>query len=180
MTNNISGKRLTFFQLISKYHISIPIIQRDYAQGRPSQIEVRKPFLKALYDYLDENKPNRDLDFVYGNQLRSDDDKLKFILLDGQQRLTTLFLLHWYLATKEGKTEVNELKKVMIDSTNSSNLKSKFSYETRTSSREFCDALLINDNIDLKYLKTVFVLKHLLNENLMDACSNKNISLYAL
>jgi hypothetical protein len=44
----------------------------------------------------------------------------------------------------------------------------------------YSSEILINDNIDLKYLKTVFVLKHLLNENLMDACSNKNISLYAL
>lgn len=158
--NNISGKRFTFFQLINKYHISIPIIQRDYAQGRPSQSEVRIPFLKALYDYLDENKPNRDLDFVYGNKLRGDDGKLKFILLDGQQRLTTLFLLHWYLATKEGETKVEELKKVMVDSSNSSNLKSKFSYETRTSSREFCDALSINDNIDLDNLLADDIGKH--------------------
>jgi len=44
----------------------------------------------------------------------------------------------------------------------------------------YSSEILINDNIDLKYLKTVFVLKHLLNENLMDECSNKNISLYAL
>lgn len=44
----------------------------------------------------------------------------------------------------------------------------------------YSSEILINDNIDLKYLKTVFVLKHLLNEKLMDECSNKNISLYAL
>jgi uncharacterized protein with ParB-like and HNH nuclease domain len=98
---HISGKRLTFFQLIQEYHIQIPIIQRDYAQGRITAHEIRDSFLDALLAYLEENKKHRDLDFVYGNQSNEAiDDETKFIPLDGQQRLTTLFLLHWYLAIK--------------------------------------------------------------------------------
>ena len=146
----ISGRRLTFFQLIQEYHIQIPIIQRDYAQGRPTANEIRDSFLDALLGYLDENIKNRDLDFVYGNQLNEViDDINKFIPLDGQQRLTTLFLLHWYLANKDGKVE--ELRKHLVYNQNNENPKSKFSYETRTSSREFCDALL-NCNIDFNNL----------------------------
>ncbi len=136
-----SGERLTFFQLFDEkeYHIEIPIIQRDYAQGRIASFEVRNMFLDALYNYLDENIKNRDLDFVYGSLSDSDDKTdVKFIPLDGQQRLTTLFLLHWYLANKDVQLDFFKEK---IQKEN----KSKFTYETRTSSREFCDALLLNE-----------------------------------
>ena len=136
-----SGERLTFFQLFDEkeYHIEIPIIQRDYAQGRIASFEVRDLFLDALYNYLDENIKNRDLDFVYGSLTEGEDKSdVKFIPLDGQQRLTTLFLLHWYLANKDSQLDFFKEK---IQKEN----KSKFTYETRTSSREFCDALLLNE-----------------------------------
>lgn len=72
--------------------ISIPIIQRDYAQGRKTAdiVRVRNRFLDSLHDALDEDPIT--LDFVYGDI----DDKGVLTPLDGQQRLTTLFLLHWY------------------------------------------------------------------------------------
>lgn len=147
---NISGERLTFFQLIQEYHIQIPIIQRDYAQGRVNAHEIRESFLDALLTYLEENKKHRDLDFVYGNQAAEVvDDEKKFIPLDGQQRLTTLFLLHWYLAIKDG--EIDELRKHLVFNKQGENPKSKFSYETRTSSKEFCDSLLLAD-VDLEKL----------------------------
>lgn len=132
------GKRHSFYQLLKKngYSIEIPIIQRDYAQGRKSQNEVRDLFLQALYDYLEENIPNRDLDFVYGST-EIEEGNEKFIPLDGQQRLTTLFLLHWYLATASGN--IDNFKEVIFKEN-----KSKFTYLTRTSSSEFCDALLLN------------------------------------
>ena len=149
---HISGKRLTFFQLIQEYHIQIPIIQRDYAQGRITAHEIRDSFLDALLAYLEENKKHRDLDFVYGNQSNEAiDDETKFIPLDGQQRLTTLFLLHWYLAIKNGTAAINELRKHLVFSKQGESQKSKFSYETRTSSREFCDSLLLAD-VDLQKL----------------------------
>ena len=146
----ISGKRFTFFELIKEYHIQIPIIQRDYAQGRLTAYEIRESFLDALLEYLEENKRHRDLDFVYGNQSNEAiDDETKFIPLDGQQRLTTLFLLHWYLAVKDG--EIDELRKHLLYSKQGENQKSKFSYETRASSREFCDSLLLAE-LDLQRL----------------------------
>lgn len=139
------GKRHSFYQLLEEnnYSIEIPIIQRDYAQGRKSKSEVRDLFLQALYDYLDENIPNRDLDFVYGTTEVRDKSE-KFIPLDGQQRLTTLFLLHWYLANLSSNMQV--FKNVIFK-----NEKSDFTYLTRTSSSEFCDAILHNE-IDLTNL----------------------------
>lgn len=146
-----SGKRLTFSQLIKEFHIQIPIIQRDYAQGRHSAEDIRTLFLDALYIYLIENEPNRDLDFVYGNQYKEvEDDLRKFIPLDGQQRLTTLFLLHWYLATKKDD-HLDDFRELLVYYSDTKERKSKFTYETRTSSREFCDALVIN-NVDLNEL----------------------------
>lgn len=77
--------------------IVIPKIQRDYAQGRSTleAVRVRNKFLDALYDAV-EGTPIT-LDFVYGNI----DKNGVLTPLDGQQRLTTLFLLHWFAAKKE-------------------------------------------------------------------------------
>lgn len=106
--------------------IIIPIIQRDYAQGRksPEVNRVRDRFLTSLKDAL-ENDPIT-LDFIYGDI----DSEGVMTPLDGQQRLTTLFLLHWYAAKKEGapKEEYDFLK--------------RFSYETRYSARDFCSHLI--------------------------------------
>ena len=89
------GERESFYKLFSDndYMIEIPTIQRDYAQGRKSTGEVRELFLQALYDYLEDNIPNRDLDFVYGSN-EIDRGEIKFIPLDGQQRLTTINILY--------------------------------------------------------------------------------------
>ena len=131
---NNAGERMTFCDIFSKkrYSIEIPIIQRDYAQGRESAGQVRKNFLSCLHDSLKNNQP-MDLDFVYGTITEH-----KFVPLDGQQRLTTLFLLHWYLASKEGHFESF---KTMISDGNVS----RFSYETRITSRDFCNALVKNE-----------------------------------
>lgn len=106
--------------------IAIPLIQRDYAQGRldGNVSRVRSRFLAALYDAI-VNKPIT-LDFVYGDI----DEKGIMTPLDGQQRLTTLFLLHWYAAKKENVSEEE------------SEFLGKFSYETRYSARYFCAELV--------------------------------------
>ena len=141
--NEYKGERLSFFKLFSQknYKLIIPIIQRDYAQGRTNDDtnEVRNEFLDALYSYLEENRTNRDLDFVYGTlQCDEGDDHIHFIPLDGQQRLTTLFLLHWFLFQISKNEEAKSIFKAKMTSSN----KSLFAYETRQSSTDFCDALM--------------------------------------
>ncbi|EYE88173.1 hypothetical protein Q428_09465 [Fervidicella metallireducens AeB] len=123
--------KYTFWKLINEYKIEIPIIQRDYAQGRnvDNIPEIRKEFLENIYNALVNEKYILDFDFVYGSV--DDREGIKVLLpLDGQQRLTTLFLLHWYLATKENK--INDIKNIL----------SRFTYETRISSRDFCHSLV--------------------------------------
>ncbi|MCD8082499.1 MAG: DUF262 domain-containing protein [Clostridiales bacterium] len=106
--------------------IAIPMIQRDYAQGRLDDDvnRVRSRFLTSLYHAI-VNEPIT-LDFVYGDI----DDKGTMNPLDGQQRLTTLFLLHWYAAKKE---KISEEKYEFLK---------RFSYETRYSARYFCEELI--------------------------------------
>ena len=105
--------------------IEIPIIQRDYAQGREKEEKKRNRFLEALLKAVNSDK-GITLDFIYGSVI----DK-KLIPLDGQQRLTTLFLLHWYAAKRENIPA--EQEKVL----------EKFTYATRPSARRFCEQLLI-------------------------------------
>lgn len=141
------GEQLSFHKLFyeKKWNIKIPIIQRDYAQGRDSVKEIRKLFLDNLHNHL-INKKNIDLDFIYGS---IDSNNFKdFIPLDGQQRLTTLFLLHWYLSILDNQ---NEIFNDFIIDTSSENIVSRFSYETRSSAREFCDALVAT-KLNLKCL----------------------------
>ncbi len=46
--------------------IEIPIIQRDYAQGRADNQEIRNNFLNALYSSIYSENPIK-LDFIYGS-----------------------------------------------------------------------------------------------------------------
>ncbi|SFE49582.1 Protein of unknown function DUF262 [Chitinophaga sp. CF118] len=166
--------KYTFIRLITEYRVEIPVIQRDYAQGRieVKTDQIRKGFVDALLGALKNNSPLH-LDFIYGkikgdlnsellwrNQksigellkavktyadnldvkinydLPPEEDSQKalkqyFIPLDGQQRLTTLFLVHWYLCYRNGQPE----KRLY-----------NFSYKTRKSSRDFCKALVEHVN----------------------------------
>lgn len=120
-------ERISFWELLDQYAVEIPIIQRDYAQGRTSQGYVRSRFLDALYNAI--TKKPIELDFIYGN-LHGE----AFQPLDGQQRLTTLFLLHWYAARRAG-----------LDADAYRTQLSKFSYETRSSSKAFCHSMVLED-----------------------------------
>jgi len=120
-----SDSKFTIKKLLEAYKVNIPAIQRDYAFGRTGyqNTNKREKFIGNLIDSLVHNNLVH-LDFVYG--LISDD---YFIPLDGQQRITTLWLIEVYLL-KNIKTDLN------------STYLEKFSYDTRTSTREFCRALL--------------------------------------
>ena len=127
------GKLVSFFDIAGSKdsfdRIVIPKIQRDYAQGRPGKEKLRQRFLKRLFEAIDTHSATKcELDFVYGLK-RKEDSGCVFYPIDGQQRLTTLFLLHLYVAKLAGieKCETDWLR--------------KFSYETRNSSKQFCERL---------------------------------------
>lgn len=119
--------------------VEIPRIQRDYAQGRIIKKnntyvfnEKGRRFIECVFDNLKSNK-TMEMDFVYGaiKETQINQQKINILLpLDGQQRLTSLFLLYWYIGNRE-----------LEDKTELFNLLKKFSYETRTSSRRFCETI---------------------------------------
>ena len=130
--SNINFIKSSFWSLLSSKEIekiTIPIIQRAYTQGgRKGDNKIEKKgqrFLDRLIEALKGNPIT--LDFVYGSKSIN----RKLYPLDGQQRLTTLFLLHWYIAQKENKLS-EEITKTL----------KKFTYETRQSSRYFCEHLV--------------------------------------
>lgn len=134
-----SGSQITLKQLLNRHqHIQIPIIQRDYAQGRPTAEDVREEFLGTL-KHAFALAPNNDalplnLDFIYGS-VEKDGKSNRFLPLDGQQRLTTLFLLHWYLAWRDGSQD--EFRQAFCEGEDS-----RFSYKVRSSSAEFFNELV--------------------------------------
>jgi hypothetical protein len=129
-TNTIDTKLLSFTQLFGQKigpltidTIEIPLIQRDYAQGRAGVERIRSQFVDSVCTALLPNAKSIELDFVYG-----DVENGKFMPLDGQQRLTLLFLLHCYLAWHQ-PAQANPPPWA------------KFSYATRPGAREFCRML---------------------------------------
>lgn len=109
----------------------IPRIQRPYAQGRSNDNinDIRRDFVENLLSALtSEAGKTLELSFVFGSMQKVNWDDARgteaFELLDGQQRLTTLFLLHWYLYKKECASGLPEWL-------------SRFRYETRDTSTAF-------------------------------------------
>lgn len=121
----MSGK-YTFWKLLKERVVEIPVIQRDYAQGRKTAETIRKAFLSDIHKALVRPEYEElDMNFVYG----STEDREQFIPIDGQQRLTTLFLLHVYMINAAGRNpaDFRELK--------------KFRYTTRVTSTYFCEKI---------------------------------------
>ena len=122
----------SFYKLICENAIEIPNLQRAYAQGRNTgkAIEIRNNFIADIKKALD-NDTHLSLDTIYGEW---NTEENIYIPLDGQQRLTTLFLLHWYLACSLGKD--------LQDYSLADGSKSRFCYATRTTSLDFCNYLV--------------------------------------
>ncbi|MDM1098285.1 DUF262 domain-containing protein [Myroides odoratimimus] len=168
--------KYTFHQLLVNHIIEVPIIQRDYAQGRLSDNVnyIRERFVKSLVNNIVQ-KEDLHLGFIYGKiegkerqreaKLHQDSVKtllhtvtqyahqfnidvktkinineidetssLIFIPLDGQQRLTTLFLLYWYISMRKG-----EISKELLN----------FRYNNRKLALAFFEELTTKGNIEV-------------------------------
>ncbi|MBP3392667.1 MAG: DUF262 domain-containing protein [Clostridia bacterium] len=110
---------LNISQLLEDYIVWIPEIQRDYAQGRANAEAVRNKLLDDVFEVLTGEKEQHVFNYIYGVPT----DKGRIVLIDGQQRVTTLFLLKWYFA-KKANVKVDFLERL--------------EYATRDSSRDFC------------------------------------------
>ena len=115
-----------FFGRDNNISVVVPKVQRAYAQGRANEENLRTQFVNRIFESLETDTP-LELSFVYGSKTQEGEDSYRFELLDGQQRITTLLLLYWYIASAEGKEVPHFIK--------------SFTYETRTTSANFLKEL---------------------------------------
>lgn len=108
--------------------IVIPSLQRDYVQG--NRRDKISPFIDYLLEGL-EGKDGIDLNYMYGTILKNDDGTTSFVPIDGQQRMTTLWLLRLYL-TARANVQQPGTHRPMVQ---------RLEYRTREYAREFCRAL---------------------------------------
>ena len=119
---------------VSIDRIVIPKIQRPYAQGRKDGVAtyVRKSLVLEMLTTLSSGHI-LDFNFIYGI-LKDTGSGYDMELLDGQQRITTLFLLHWYVVNQE--LEEGDPLDVSVREA-----LQRFIYETRSTSSVFCQKL---------------------------------------
>ena len=139
---------ITFESFISHHSIEIPAIQRDYVQGRattPEEKDKREAFVTKLIQSIAYKEPAKPchLEFIYG---AVNDKSHSFVPLDGQQRLTTLFLLHWVVWQKSNE----EARKGFPLS-----LMKSFRYKTRISSLNFCHDLMVHELLPTEQKQTL-------------------------
>lgn len=128
----------SLWKLLEDYEIVIPIIQRDYAQGRKGRETIRRNMITDIYKALNDGT-KLSMDFVYGEKIGN-----TLYPLDGQQRLTTLWLVHWYvLFMAQNNYDDTVLDRLV-----------KFRYATRDSSTDFCECMCSKEKFaELKQAK---------------------------
>lgn len=119
------------FALLSRYRVVIPGIQRHYVQGanNPKAESVRKQFIKEIFTAIEKKQNEFNLHFIYGPINTNGEDS--FVPVDGQQRLTTLWLIARYAAEKAEPSDRKDLLSLL----------SRFTYEDRINAKRFCQAL---------------------------------------
>ena len=130
MSDNHIGIKITFWKMIAGEQfqiIRIPTIQRDYTYGAETDEteKVLNNLLSGLKCSLfDGDAPEMTLNFVYGYT----EEGVNYIPLDGQQRLTTLFLLHYYAS-------------LFVDNSPAEPLE-RFTYATRETTKNYCKSII--------------------------------------
>lgn len=118
--------------LLSRYRVIVPGIQRHYVQGAKNRKaeSIRLQFVNEIIDTICNGK-ELNLHFIYGPINTDGEDS--FVPVDGQQRLTTLWLIARYAAELcDAETRYKILE-----------LLSRFTYEDRINALRFCRALTL-------------------------------------
>lgn len=122
---NIQGENFRIQKIV------IPEIQRDYVQGLEEYTNKLNNFLDVLFKAL-SSEDKCSLDFIYGNI-----ENGVFEPIDGQQRITTLALLYYYI------------ENVCNENINN-NIFNKIVYKTKNTATDFCR--LLSKEYFIKYL----------------------------
>ncbi len=127
-TTNLNAVTSCLWKLLSEKAITMPLYQRDYVQGRNDEAArlIRREFIADLVGAVVNDDRPVELHFIFGGRDAGQDGGGVFVPVDGQQRLTALFLLHWYILFRCGSTE-EERERLR-----------QFHYKSRDTSERFC------------------------------------------
>lgn len=93
----------TYNKFVRNYSVTIPEVQRDYVQGANINKDKRDAFVDNILNHLEKGTTKLDLQFIYGSSKQTVENGKTasyFVPIDGQQRLTTLSMLGWYLSRR--------------------------------------------------------------------------------
>lgn len=129
--------------------VAIPVIQRDYVQGADRNRSKRDEFLTNLMGSLQSEDAFVNLDFIYGTKRVKEGGvagtDMESLPVDGQQRLTTLYLLAWLLAQRG----LNQAQRPELP---------RLEYRTRPATQQFVDKLrahALPEDLDLSAARAV-------------------------
>lgn len=118
-------------ELLDNNNIHIPEIQRDYAYGRPEEETHVKNLLETIFDVLRGKETKLRLNYIYGVPTQQGE----VILIDGQQRTTTLYLIRLFLSVNAGEIRKED------------DFTTHLTYATRDTSTKFCEFLHKNSDV---------------------------------
>ena len=145
----------SFETLFEKYIVCIPAIQREYVQGYDEEETniVRKNFVNDIFNAI-FNDGTVDIGIIYGyTQKDESGEKPIFFPVDGQQRITTLYVIYWCLSMMKTETEDDLLKDKILQ------------YEVRNSTTRFFKELVNKEKIE--FFKKCFSRKDSIYESLV-------------
>ncbi len=131
-TTKLNAQVSCFWALLQEKDIIMPLYQRDYVQGRSDDAAtlIRTEFVSDLVGAVTNTSGSVALHFVFGGRDNNQDGTDAFVPVDGQQRLTALFLLHWYVLFQGGSTKEQQNRLL------------RFQYKSRDTSARFCRELV--------------------------------------
>ncbi len=125
--------------LLSRYNLVVPEIQREYVWGANKNKRVLKQFLEDLN--LKLGKGDANIGFLYSYVSGTEN-----YLIDGQQRYTTiLLLLHFLSVNQDNKTHKSFQEILRLDSNIAA-----FSYRVRSYTESFLNNLFISNATNSK------------------------------
>ncbi len=153
-----SGNAYSLSELFSEDRkIIIPDMQRDYCwgdnvYGEKKNEDLVTKFSESLFDVFSENKENKEVQLGMIYAYESPDNHIQ--LCDGQQRITTLYLLMGLL---HKKTNNNSLKDCLISTFEWENddKECRLQYAIRESTLYFLNDLVDNCFINNQEIKTI-------------------------
>ena len=147
-TNKIDVNNYRISDVFTKFYV-VPDYQREY-------VWEEKNYRQLLEDITEEYSSNRNSEYFIGSIVvcEREDDK-RFEVIDGQQRLTTLFVcLAAFKKLLEKEQDVSDIKQLLYAKTRDSAGKQKENYKLELQYEESTDVIkkVTEDNVNQEWL----------------------------